>query len=320
MNTDLQSLPWQPKTSEEARELFLALQNEASISTSPDATNQHIVAAIYTRKSKVHPNRANYSPGYQEDDAEAYARKRGWSIYKVYADIDKTGRNGKREGLRNLKRAIKAGKVDVVVIHEISRLYRNLNGLMGFVQLLIEHDVRLVSVTEHIDTESPWGMMILQVLGALAEMFVRQTSERLRRMKAARAERGLLNGRLPLGYCKGNCSTCSHPNGEGYCPNFGQEDLGDGEVPVQHPIDRYAVQLCHNLYSQGMSYKQIATHLNTHVFELPNGETAQFRTQGIRGRTDPGPFGRTSIQGIIENPTYAGMVAQYERPPLDMTD
>lgn len=207
----------------------------------------------------------------------------------------------------------------MVVIHRIDRLYRNLAGLLGFVQLLIEHDVRLVSVTEQIDTSTPWGMLILQVLGALAEMLVRQTSERVRRMKDARARKGLLNGRLPLGYCKGNCSECTHPNGEDYCPNYGQDDIGDGKVPIKHPVDQHAIQLIHNLYAHGMSYKRIAVYLNTSTFDLPNGEIAKFRTQGIPGYKPPAPFGRDSIRKIITNPTYAGLVAQYERPPLDMS-
>ena len=255
---------------------------------------------------------------FQADDAHAYAQLQGWIIQDIYADPHKTGRNSKRKELRRLKHNILAGKVDVVVIHRIDRLYRNLTGLLGFVQLLIEHDVRLVSITEQIDTSTPWGMLVLQVLGALAEMLVRQTSERVRRMKDARAKKGLLNGRLPLGYCKGNCSECTHPNGEGYCPHFGQDDLGEGRVPIKHPIDQYVIQLIHNLYRQGLSYTEIAEYINAHTFDLPNGETVQFRTQGTPGHKPPGRFSRDSIRRIITNPSYLGLAPQYERPPLDM--
>ena len=317
MNKRIQELPWQPRTPEEIKTFIHALKNE--VSNNPNlAIGGPVVAGIYARKSRILPGQQDYSMEFQADDAETYVIRQGWIIHDIYADPDKTGRNSKRQELKRLKRDIQAGIIDVVVIHRIDRLYRNLTGLLGFIQLLIEHNVRLVSVTEQIDTSTPWGMLVLQVLGALAEMLVRQTSERVRRMKDARARKGLLNGRLPLGYCKGNCSECIHPNGEGYCPHFGQDDLGEGRVPIKHPIDQYVIQLIHNLYQQELSYKEIAEYINAHTFDLPNGETVQFRTQGIPGHKPPGQFGRDSIRRIVTNPSYTGLVAQYERPPLDM--
>jgi len=317
MTKSIPELTWQPRTSDGMRSFIQSLQAEAE--SNPElAQGRPIKAAIYTRKSRIMPGQRDYSMEFQADDAEAYAQRQGWIIHDIYADPHKTGRNSKRKELRRLKQDIKAGTVDVVVIHRIDRLYRNLTGLLGFVQLLIEHDVRLVSVTEQIDTSTPWGMLVLQVLGALAEMLVRQTSERVRRMKDARAKKGLLNGRLPLGYCKGNCSECTHPNGEGYCPNFGLKDLGDSRVPVRHPIDQYAIKLIHHLYAQSLSFKEIADYLNSHTFDMPDGKTVQFRTQGIPGHKPPGQFSRDSIRRIITNPSYLGLTAQYNRPPLDM--
>lgn len=317
MKKHINGSPWQPRTPEDMRQFIQSLQSEAA-DNSELLHGRPVRAAIYTRKSRIMPGQQDYSMEFQADDAEAYAQRQGWIIQDIYADPHKTGRNSKRKGLKRLKHNIQAGKVDVVVIHRIDRLYRNLTGLLGFVQLLIEHDVRLVSVTEQIDTSTPWGMLVLQVLGALAEMLVRQTSERVRRMKDARAKKGLLNGRLPLGYCKGNCSECTHPNGESYCPQFGKDDLGDGRVPIRHPIDQHAILLIHHLYSQDIGYKEIADYLNSHTFDLPNGETVQFRTQGTPGHKPPGRFSRDSIRRIITNPSYLGLAAQYERPPLDM--
>ncbi|MBC8333378.1 MAG: recombinase family protein [Anaerolineae bacterium] len=318
MTNRTDDFPWQPRTPEDIRKLVLALQTEAE--SHPERAFRHPVkAAIYTRKSRIMPGQQDYSMEFQADDAEAYTERQNWIIHDVFADPHKTGRNSKRKELRRLKQEIIAGHIDVVVIHRIDRLYRNLTGLLGFIQLLIEHDVRLVSVTEQIDTSTPWGMLVLQVLGALAEMLVRQTSDRVRRMKTARAEKGLLNGRLPLGYCKGNCSACTHPNGEGYCPSFGTTDLGDGRVPVRHPIDQYVIQLIHHLYAEDMGFKEIADYINANRFDLPNGEIVQFRTQGTPGHKPPGSFSRDSIRRIITNPSYVGLSAQYKRPPLDMS-
>jgi hypothetical protein len=58
---------------------------------------------------------------------------------------------------------------------------------------------------------------VLYVLGGLAEMYVWQTSVRVREVKAEMSRRGLHNGLPPYGYCNGLCSTCTDLNGPGYC-------------------------------------------------------------------------------------------------------
>ena len=106
----------------------------------------------------------------------------------------------------------------------------------------------------------------------IAELYVRITSERVREMKEARFERGLPNGSLRLGYCKGLCSHCTNPNGPGYCPLVGEPDRGNGRVWVPHPIEQHAARLIAYLYHDGWSYQAIADYLNSHAFRLPDGE------------------------------------------------
>ncbi len=313
------SMMWFPKTPNELRDFLNTLRAESSVSVDAHETNS-IVAAIYTRKSRVLPGEADYSMHTQADDAETHALREDWQIYRTYADPNKTGRNSKRKELRTLIRDIKSGKIDVVVIHRLDRLYRNTEALLKFIALLNKHNVRLVSVTEQIDTDTSWGMLVVQVLSALAEMLVRQTSERTRASKAARARKGLPNGNLPLGFCKGICSSCRDPKGAGFCPQVGQPDIGDGEIPVWHPVDRYAIALIKTLREGGMSHREIATHLNENSFTLPDGMIVQFKTRGTPGRYPPQQFTRDSVRGILGNPFYAGYVARYETSPLDMND
>lgn len=256
----------------------------------------------------------------QPDRSEEYARAQGWRIYEVYADPDRTGRNSRREGLQRLIRDMRAGKFSIVVIHRLDRLYRNLESLLGFIRLMKRYNVRLISVTEHIDTESPWGRLVMYILGGLAEMYVRYTSERTRESKIARAHAGLPNGNLSYGYCHGNCSTCTDPNGIGYCPRFGQADLGDGRIPTHHPVDSHVVRLIVYLPADGQSDLEISDFVNRNDFILPDGSRVHFRTRGISGRFPPGPFTRDTIRDILKNPFPAGLVARYPRPPLDMED
>jgi len=280
-------------------------------------------AVVYSRVSVIDPRARSYSMEYQPDRSEEYARAKGWRIVAQYEDPDRTGRNSRRPGLQALIRDVKAGRVSIVVVHRLDRLYRNLESLLRFLRFIKKYRVRLVSVTEQIDTDSWWGRLVLYVLGALAEMYVWQTSVRVREIKAELSRKGHHNGTVPIGYCNGLCSTCDDLNGPGYCLLAGHSDRPEsqrGRIPVPHPVDQHAVLLAHTLYHQGMSYQDIANHFNMHRFRLPDGQEVQLRTKCIRNKRPGRPFHRDSIREIICNPFYAGMVVRRPNPPLDMDD
>ena len=229
-------------------------------------------AAIYGRVSRVPAGVHSYSgEDVQPDETEAYVRKHGGVIVESLSDLDETGRNSRRKNIRKLIRLIKAGKIDTLVIYSLDRLYRNVESFAKFLGLLRQYNVRLVSISENFDTETPWGRLVMFVLAAMAEMFVRQTSVRTRSAIKARMQKGLPSGAYRFGYCNGLCSDCTDPNGPGYCPFVGGPDRSDGRVLVPHPIESHAVRLIVSLYSQGMSDKDIAEYLNSHTFEIHHG-------------------------------------------------
>jgi DNA invertase Pin-like site-specific DNA recombinase len=243
--------------------------------------------AIYSRVSSIDQRARTYSMEYQPDRSQEYAQSKNWKIVGFYEDPDRTGRNSRRPGLQAMIRDIKAGKINVVCVHRLDRLYRNLESLLKFIRLCKRYKVRLVSVTEQIDTDTWWGRLVLYVLGALAEMYIHQTSERTREVLGDRNRRGLANGRIPLGYCNGLCSACTDPNGPGYCPLVGRPDRLEsqrGRIPTPHPIDQHVIPLIASLYKNGMSYREISQYLNEHDFQLPDGTTRHFHPKGVPGR------------------------------------
>lgn len=285
--------------------------------------------AAYVRLSREEQHRYQYSKDTQRDEAEAYAKKHGSKQVLVYKDWDYSGKNSKRPEFQRLLRDIKAGRVDVVVVHRLDRLYRNLESLLRFIRLLNTYHVRLVSVTEQINTDTWWGRLVLYILGALAEMWVWQTSERTITSLSKRARNGLPLGDLPLGYCNGLCSRCTDPNGKGYCPLWGGPDRPEsqgGRIPVPHPVDRYAIVWITQKYHEHMSYREIADYLNFHEFSLPDGTRVHFRTRGKKEdhkkpiEQQDRSFKRDSIRIIIRNIFYAGYVARYPRPRFSLED
>ena len=282
------------------------------------------VWAVYTRLSREETQGYSYSLEIQPDRAEAYARDKGATQIEIYSDPYQTGRNSRRKELQKLIVDIKARRIKAVVVHRLDRLYRNLESQLEFVRLCKTHHVQFVSVTEQIDPETWWGRLVLYVLGAMAEMYVRQTSERTREAKSERIRRGLPNGNIPLGYCNGLCSTCKDLHGPGYCPLVGGADRVDsqrGLIAVVHPIDRHVIVLAANLYLQHWSYREIASHLNRNTFTLPDGMVVKFHPRNVSAEKNTGnEFTRDSIRALIATPFHAGLVARYPRPALDMED
>ncbi len=280
--------------------------------------------AVYTRLSREGTQGYSYSLEIQPDRAEAYAREKGATEITLYSDPYKTGRNSRRKDLQKLIADIKARRVKTVVVHRLDRLYRNLESQLEFVRLCKKHRVQLISVTEQISPETWWGRLVLYVLGAMAEMYVRQTSERTREAKSERIRRGLHNGNIPLGYCNGLCSTCTDTQGPGYCPLAGGLDRAEsqrGRIAVIHPIDRHVITLVAHLYQQNWSYLEIASYLNRNKFSLPDGAVVKFKPRKAPNSKDTGnEFTRDSIRTLVATPFHAGLVARYPRPALDMED
>jgi DNA invertase Pin-like site-specific DNA recombinase len=283
-------------------------------------------AAIYRRVSTLEQEEEGHSLDEQLVRAKRCIENNGWVLVEVFTDVY-SGKSGKRKALRRLEKAVLAGEVDVVIIDRIDRLYRNLQGLLRIVKLFTEQGVNLVSVSEQIGFDTPWGRLVLTVLGALAEYYLDSLSAETSKGKRARARLGLVNGAFRFGVCNGLCSECSDPNGEGYCPHYGGENRGNGRIPIHHPVESQAVALMYRWYATGkMSYEDIAHRLNARRCTLPSGEQVPYRTKGRPGLSEPGPFTADAIRYMIRNPFYKGYVGyggtkangQKERKPVEL--
>ena len=281
------------------------------------------IADIYTRLSKYDPQDPGYSLEIQAYRAKNLVEQQGWDIHQIIEDPDQSGGNSNRPGFKKLMADIKAERITVVVIHRLDRLYRNLEALLGFLRICQAHRVRLVSVSESFDSDSWWGRLLMYVLGAFAEIYLRQASERTREAKRRRVKTGLSNASYCFGYCNGLCSACTDPNGQGYCPLFGnanRPESKNGSILVPHPIERYAVVEIVTMYNQGYSDLEIADRLNRNRFTLSDGQSVQYRKKGHPGKTKPGEFSRDNIRDIINNPFMVGLIAEYPTRKLNLAD
>jgi DNA invertase Pin-like site-specific DNA recombinase len=71
-----------------------------------------------------------------------------WKIvvgsWRTHLDNGYSGNSGRRPALLRLKQDIQDGRVDVVVVCNLARLFRSFSRLQHFMRLLQEHQVGLV--------------------------------------------------------------------------------------------------------------------------------------------------------------------------------
>jgi DNA invertase Pin-like site-specific DNA recombinase len=102
---------------------------------------------------------------------------------KVFPEVASGGR-WNRPVLQEILENIKSG--DVLVVYKLDRLSRSLPDLLRIIKRLEEREARFESLTEHIDTISPGGRMMAQMLGVFAE-FEREMIRERTKLGLARA-------------------------------------------------------------------------------------------------------------------------------------
>jgi DNA invertase Pin-like site-specific DNA recombinase len=122
----------------------------------------------------------------------------GWEITKVYRDHGISGAKGreKRPQFDALCRDATKRQFDVVMAWSVDRLGRSLQDLVGFLSEL--HAVDLFLHQQGLDTTTPAGKAMFQMLGVFAEFESSIIQERVRAgLRRAKSE-GTRLGRPPI--------------------------------------------------------------------------------------------------------------------------
>lgn len=269
-------------------------------------------AVGYIRVSSEMQIETGHSLDAQRTLITEFARAKGWALGEIFCDAGLSGTLADRPAFQTLMARAEQHEFDVVVVHAIDRFYRDLSGLLAALHKLGERQITFVSITENLDFSTPWGKLILAVLGTLAEIYIDKLRDETKKGKLARAHKGLWNGSIPFGYCNGLCVSCTDVNGKDYCPYFGQPNRSFGGILIPHPIESVAVQLTYRWYdTTRWSHRVIAEKLNTHEFALPDGTTCHFRSKRYWAKGGPQRITQSTVREILCRVFYAGYVPFY---------
>src|SRR5512134_255914 len=129
----------------------------------------------------------------QSNAAQLTALKRA-GCARLFEEAASGGR-WDRPVLQELMRQLRPG--DVVVVWKLDRLSRSLKDLLHLMERIEAAGAGFRSLTEAIDTTTPAGRMMMQMVGAFAEFERAMIRERTRAGLAAARSEGRVGGRRP---------------------------------------------------------------------------------------------------------------------------
>ncbi|WP_342740576.1 recombinase family protein [Bradyrhizobium sp. B117] len=136
----------------------------------------------------------------QRRELEAVAARSRWEVVGVYEDAGISGAKGrdKRPGFDQLLKDATARKVNMIATWSVDRLGRSLQDLVGFLTELHALKCDLYLHQQALDTSTPSGRAMFQMLGVFAEFERGMIRERVNAGLARARARGTKLGRRPV--------------------------------------------------------------------------------------------------------------------------
>ena len=155
-------------------------------------------AVIYAR---VSTRNGHQDPEVQLMALRQVAARAGWEIVGEYVDHGISGAKGrdKRPAFDRLLKAAARRQFDVVMAWSVDRLGRSLQDLVAFLSEIHGYGVDLYLDRQGIDTTTPAGKALFQMLGVFAEFEREMIRERIAAGLAKARAKGKRLGRAPVG-------------------------------------------------------------------------------------------------------------------------
>ena len=168
-----------------------------------------------------------------------YARRQGFRIIGESFDDNVSGMRFDRRGLTQCTDAVEQGRIDAIIVKDLSRLGRHKTQTALFIDYLRQQGVAVMSVTENLNTLSDEDDLMIGVRGLMNDYYAKDIGNKIRHGYRQKQKEGLVIT-PPFGYWKDRNTNCIH----------------------QHPEAAETVRLIYDYYLQGIGQKEIARRLN----------------------------------------------------------
>ena len=230
----------------------------------------------------------------QREICQAFAEQHGYIIMGQSFDDNISGMSFDRRGLDELMAAVDADKIDAVIVKDLSRLGRHRTQTALFIDYLREHQVRVISATEGVDTFRDEDDLIIGVRGLMNDYYAKDIGRKIRAGYHQKQKEGIV-----------------------IIPSFGYwKDKNTGEIKV---IEEAAetVRMVYSLYLGGVRLKEIARRLNERERKTPaqlQYERYGKRRQDIHKAKDGSyVWTYTSVKNILTDESYVGVLTNHRK-------
>ncbi len=158
-------------------------------------------AASYSRYSSHLQSETSIAD--QQRECREYARLKGYAVSPDLEFVDEaiSGTKRDRAGLNAMLAAAEAGQIDVLFFHSLSRLSRESVITLPLLKTLVhKYDVRIVSVSEGIDSQDTSWELISHVLAIVHQQYLKELAANVLRGQEGAVLSGFAVGDHCFGY------------------------------------------------------------------------------------------------------------------------
>lgn len=161
------------------------------------------ITALYERLSRD-DEQAGESNSIQNQKKylEEYARQHGLRNIRHFYDDGYSGTNFNRPGFAALLEEIEAGRVETLVVKDLSRFGRNYLQVGYYTEILFpKKGVRFIAINNNVDSATPQDNDFTPFLNIMNEWYAKDTSNKIKAIFKSRMKDGMrCSGSIPYGY------------------------------------------------------------------------------------------------------------------------
>lgn len=248
-------------------------------------------AAIYCRLSQDDGSLGD-SGSIQTQKAllTQYCQEHHMEIVDCYCDDGWSGTNFNRPAFQRMIGDIEGGKVNTVIVKDLSRFGREYAQMGLYIEHYFEEKgVRFLSLAENIDSSQGLNNLVLPFTNVINSLYARQASEKTKAAHRARAKNGMfLGSRAPYGY---------------------QKDPSDRHHLIVDPEAAEVVKEIFRMFADGIGYVRMTKILRERNILNPQAYFNQNNPDYYKHSDywrKPFDWHATSVRAILNNPVYLG--------------